>query len=306
MAHYAIPNIVHFLPGAREHESQWTEQNPEHVNLYWDAESLERVRSKCPFVAGLDMQFCEKTRLVYMVMLAYNYGGVVVSRPLQCCSPLRGALEKTPTSLLMAFRGEGGGLDWSVLMSSSKISAFLTLLDYFAKSAAQLKYTYEKVFEDFFESSMKASNENAIVYLDHSVMRSLFVPQPESSFRDLKGLLPEGEFSFVAAGDETPLLLEFVEWASSLGGTRVCESEPAGVVMIDNKNFDGDAPVPVALTVAMDFQKIKKLLPSALVVVANCDKDEPGMDMLLQPQLQLMGATEVARCGFAVWRTPRV
>ncbi len=324
---YGCVNIVHFLPGCEEHKAEWMEMNEEFVVLCWDIESLERVRKGTPVLCDLSNVSVGSAdeRLMYAAMLSYNFGGVILSRPLRCTVHMRNMLNRLPGTLMITFAAANGILD-DVIISSAKIQACVSLFEYFAKARSTGK-TFTSIFRDFITASMKASASGAIVCLSSNTLR-LMTGQPaaeeavdplmveraawfDTANSMLRPVLPKETFSFglldlspepQSPTNPTEFTKAFESWLSNNRGRQVLTTETMDVCVMDISEFNSMAPVPMALRAANMYQQIR-IRAGGFLVIGNCADRGASLDMLLQPQLKLSKAKSVYRtCGYAVWQ----
>lgn len=334
---FSIPHLIHYLPGCAEHKKDaWLEKNPEFAQLVWDHEALEALRQRTPHLHQLKPPSQADESIVYASMLAYHYGGVVLTRPYDCQVSLQRLLGELPSTLLITFASaEDSLLDHGAVIASAKIGAFVTLFEYFVK-AADLKKHFAPVFRDFIRASMEASAVDAIVCMSNATLRamttdthtltadpndgsgdgsaSMSAQQQQSRQQQQKQeqvfhadsiahLLLGRQYKFAVHTDApTTLSTQFTEWCVQNNGTRATdETEPVDVCLLDRAEFNEDAPVSQALATATAFQSLV-FGPKSLILIGHCREGCAGMDMMLQPQLHMMKATEVYRKGFAAWQ----
>lgn len=302
---HSIPHIVHFLPGCNEFEQSWRDHNPEFVFLSWDHESLERIVTQTQKITDVALQL-GRDDLVLATILCYHYGGVVVTKPERCFASLASVLQDVAGTLFLVFAhaDKENALDSSVIVSTAKIGAFLSLLRYLAR-AAERRQPMPVVFRDFVVSSMQASSDRAIVCAPASVKDGLTKP-PTPKFDQklvaLESVLPASSVYELVA--PSALAETIVPWLHSLGKTRRGDGdgENVGILVVDDAAFDAEAPVPQAVRAVLAFQDVD-LSDDAIVFVAHSPPGGIGLDMMLVPQLQsVMRGEEIYRTDHVVWK----
>ena len=226
----------------------------------------------------------------------------MISKPEKCFAKLQNLIGCLPNTLLAVFAfNESSLLDDSILISSAKISAFNSLMDYFDKSKQQAKPT-GIIFRDFVKASMDASNDGAIVCL-HSNVKDKMTREPKIEY--IKNLsiienhLPSSEYFRVI----TPSTLsgQITPWLTTkLGKIESCR-EKTGILVIDSDKFDKEAPVPHAIAAVLAFQDCV-LCDDAIVIVAHSPPGGISLDMMLIPQLTMLDAKEIYRSDHVAWK----
>jgi hypothetical protein len=298
-----IPNIVHFLPGCNEFEDSWRKLNPEFVFLTWDNDSLKRVIDNTKPFLNLDLS---KDEFVVSSILCYNFGGIVITRPEKCFLKLQNLLGNISNTLLCVFLLDGapdGSLDSSIMISSAKISAFSSLMEYFKQAKTHSKST-NMVFHEFVNSSMLASNDGAILCLNSTIKNKLVKEEKtmHSSFRSqlLEGKLPSSDFYKII--NSSHLASEVLSWLNKLNKKESKnDGDKIGILVIDNAEFDEDKPIPQAINVVLEVQKVN-LCHDAIIIVAHSPATGISLDMMLLPQMHLMNGKEIYRNDHVVWK----
>ena len=271
--------------------------NPEFVCLKWDIETLQKILEHTPFLnSGIDIF---KHPTVYACVVAYHYGGVVLSAPESCSKSIRVLLEKSPQAMLTTFRVNSDDeieIDPSIIISTPKVAAFRSLFEFFQKAFSENKGT-RALFTQFVRQSVSLSTEDAIVCLSAETKQELTrgVTKQKKTFQ-----ISSPQKTFVALGSDSGFTSEIKE---CLQDYKEAKNEKIGVVIVDHDAFDPNDPVTIALEIVTAFQKLE-LAPAASILVAHCEKERTGLDLLLQPQLTLMGAALIEKNGFAHWRLP--
>lgn len=296
------------MPGCDEHIEQWRELNPGFLMICWDSASLVDVLKQTPSISEISAFDHTKNRCVLAAAVAYQFGGIVVSTPETCATSLSEFYSNIASTLLATFEQPGStSLDSSLVICSPKIGAFASLFQFLQQAILRQKPA-ELVFRDFVLQSKAASHENAILVLppekkDDITGRSRaptvdFKPAPL-----LQSILPAAR-SYSIRGTASTLSHTLTPWLESMGFIKA-ESDTAevAVLILDSETFDQAAPISGALAVVTDLQNVS-LAPDALVFVAHCTADKAGMDMLMQPQMQLYNAKEVYRTDHVAWKLP--
>lgn len=334
---YGCVNVIHVLPGCDEYIDEWRSHNDEFVVLNWDHESLERVRKATPILCELNgvSAMSHDEKIMYSSMLVYNFGGVVLSRPLRCAARLQAFLQSFHGTLLITFAASDGSLD-EVMISGAKIQAFVALFEYFTRAKEHNK-TFSDIYREFIVASQKASAERAIICLSHVTLQRIVGGAAAGSTRPLVN--PSGPLvaptSMPMMGAESfaesewvrnlmePLIgktfsicnldsetksttfietckdwLEKEKAVEKEGGDR----EGIDICVIDTGDFDVSKPVPMALYATNTFQRVNLKPKGGLLIIGNCPQKGVALDMLLRPQLELHGAKEIHRDGYVVWQ----
>jgi hypothetical protein len=297
---HSIPCIIHFLPGCNDYEQSWRELNPECMILSWDGPSLQKVL-KHSIAKNIDIDYAKDDFIVSSV-LCYLYGGIVISKPEKCFVRLQNLLGRLPNTLLAVFALDGSSLlDNSILISSAKIGAFNSLMEYFHQAKQQNKST-PVIFRDFVKASMDASNDGAIVCL-HSNVKDKLTKEPKAEYIPnlsiLENHLPSSEFFRVI----TPSTFsdQVTPWLTTKLGMKESSTERIGILVIDSETFNKDAPVPQALAAVLAFQDCV-LCDDAIIIVAHSPPGGIGLDMMLIPQLTILNANEIYRSDHVAWK----
>lgn len=296
----SIPEIIHFLPGCDDYLESWKELNPEFLMISWDTPSLERMR-KNSIASHLPLDV--KYDLIVSSALCYHYGGIVISKPEKCYVSLRNLLGFLPNTLLAVFALGGSTLlDSSIIISSAKISAFSSLMEYFLQAQKQSK-SLPVVLRDFVKSSMDASNEGAIVCL-HSNVKDKLTRAPKIKYNkdlmSLESMLPSSVFFKII--NPSTLSSEIIPWLTAMNKKETdSPTEKIGILVIDNETFNKEAPVPQAIAAVIAFQDIV-LCDDAIVIVAHSPPGGIGLDMMLIPQLTMMNGKEIYRTSHVAWK----
>ena len=188
-------------------------------------------------------------------------------------------------------------IDPTIIVSTPKVPAFRSLFEFFQKVITE-KGNTTPVFTQFVQQSITASTQNAIALLSPETKRELTHghKKPQRTFE-----FSSPEKTFVSLGNDSGFASELKDYCLK---QQMQEAENnVGVVIVDHDAFDPENPVTVALEIVTAFQKLK-LAPNASIVVAHCEHDKTGLDLLLQPQLTLMGAVLIERNGLAHWKLP--
>lgn len=299
----SIPCVIHFLPGCNDYEQSWRDLNPECMIISWDTISLQKVVNNS-IASNINIDYSKDDFIVSSV-LCYLYGGIVISKPEMCFVSLRNLLGHLPNTLLIVFElGESSLLDNSILISSAKISAFNSLMEYFFQAKKQHKST-AIVFRDFVKSSMEASNDGAIVCL-HSNLKDKMTKAPKLVYhQDL--VMIEKHISFVPKSFKiirpSTFSSQVTPWLNKLGMTEINDSsaEKIGILVIDSETFNKEAPVPHAIAAVLSFQDCI-LYDDAIVIVAHSPPGGISLDMMLIPQLTTMNAKEIYRSDHVAWK----
>lgn len=297
-----IPNIIHFLPGCNDHQESWKDMNPDFIVISWDHVSIQKVIKSTDALCGMQLDVA-KDDVVLSSILCYHYGGVVISKPEKCFTSLQSLLGHIPSTLLAVFALPGSSLlDTSIVISSAKISAFQSLIQYFAQ-AKQKNQSTPVVFRDFVKSSMSASNDGAIVCL-HSIIKDKLTKAPEIKYNknllSLENMMPSSHLYRMINPSE--LSSNIAPWLTKLGKTESNKSsDTIGILVIDQETFNKDAPVPEAIQAVLNFQDVL-LCDDAIVIVAHSPSGGISLDMMLLPQLTLMNAKEIYRSDHVVWK----
>ena len=303
MNHYQAPHVIHFLPGCADNIEEWRKMNPEFVCLKWDIETLQKILEHTPFLKPDIDIFKHPT--VYACIVAYHYGGIVLSTPESCSKSIRVLLEKSPQAMLTTFRVNNEPLDDeieidpSIIISTPKVAAFRSLFEFFQKAMSENRGT-RALFTQFVRQSINLSTENAIVCLSAETKQELTrgVTKQKKTFQ-----ISSPQKTFAALGSDSGFTSEIKDCLQDYGLYKEAKNEKIGVVIVDHDSFDPNDPVTIALEIVTAFQKLE-LAPAASILVAHCEKEKTGLDLLLQPQLTLMGATLIEKNGFAHWRLP--
>lgn len=298
---HSIPCIIHFLPGCNDYENSWRELNPECMIISWDGPSLQKVvkKSIANKIHNLDYA---KDDFILSSVLCYLYGGIVISKPEKCFISLQNLLGRLPNTLLAVFALEESSLlDNSILISSPKISAFHSLMEYFYQAKQQSKST-AIVFRDFVKSSMDASNDGAIMCL-HSNMKDKLTKEHKIEYIEklsiLENHLPSSDvFKVITPSTFSGLI---TPWLTTKLGKKESSTEKIGILVIDSGTFDKEAPVPDAIAAVLAFQNCV-LCDDAIVIVAHSPPGGISLDMMLIPQLTVMGAKEIYRSDHVAWK----
>lgn len=297
----SIPCIIHFLPGCNTYEQSWKELNPEYIIISWDSSSLQRVISNS-IANKIDIDYAKDDFIVSSV-LCYLYGGIVISKPEKCFISLNKLLGHLPKALLAVFAlPESSLLDNSIVISSARINAFNSLMEYFFQAKRQNNST-AIVFRDFVKSSMDASNDGAIVCLHPNVKHKITNMQYIQTLSTLENHVPSSDFFRLI----TPANFssQVTPWLIQLGKKESKESsEKIGVLVIDSDTFDKEAPVPHAIAAVLAFQDCV-LCDDALVIVAHSPPGGISLDMMLIPQLSMMKAKEIYRSDYVAWKVSK-
>lgn len=299
-AHHSIPCIIHFLPGCNDYEESWRELNPECMIISWDSPTLKKI-VKNSIAKNIDIDYA-KDDFVVSSVLCYLYGGIVISKPEKCFVRLQNVLGCLPHTLLAVFALGGSSLlDNSILISSPKITAFNSLMEYFNQAKQQSNPT-AIVFRDFVKSSMDASNDGAIVCL-HSNVKDKITKEPKIEYIQnlsiLENHLPSSDFFRVItpstfSGQVTP-------WLTTKLDKKESSTEKTGILVIDCDMFDKEAPVPQAIAAVLAFQECV-LCDDAIVIVAHSPPGGISLDMMLIPQLTMLNAKEIYRSDHVAWK----
>lgn len=299
-SYHSIPCIIHFLPGCNDYEQSWRELNPECMIISWDSPSLQKV-VKNSIAKNIHIDYA-KDEFIISSVLCYLYGGIVISKPEKCFIRLQNVLGCLPNTLLAVFALDGSSLmDNSILISSPKINAFNSLMEYFNQAKQQQKPT-AVVFRDFVKSSMDASNDGAIVCL-HSNVKDKMTKEPKIEYIQnlsiLENHLPSSEFFRVI----TPSTLsgQVTPWLTTKLGKKESSTEKTGILVIDSDMFDKEAPVPYAIAAVLAFQECV-LCDDAIVIVAHSPPGGISLDMMLIPQLTMLNAKEIYRSDHVAWK----
>lgn len=299
-SYHSIPCIIHFLPGCNDYEQSWRELNPECMIISWDYPSLQKVVNNS-IAKNIYIDYA-KDDFVVSSVLCYLYGGIVISKPEKCFIRLQNVLGCLPNTLLAVFALDGSSLmDNSILISSPKINAFNSLMEYFNQAKQQQKPT-AVVFRDFVKSSMDASNDGAIVCL-HSNVKDKMTKEPKIEYIQnlsiLENHLPSSEFFRVI----TPSTLsgQVTPWLTTKLGKKESSTEKTGILVIDSDMFDKEAPVPYAIAAVLAFQECV-LCDDAIVIVAHSPPGGISLDMMLIPQLTMLNAKEIYRSDHVAWK----
>jgi hypothetical protein len=295
-----IPCIIHFLPGCNDYEESWRELNPECIILSWDVSSLQRIISNHHIAKNIQID-ASKDDFVISSLLCYCYGGIVISKPEKCFVGVRHLLNNLPNTLLAVFSLSGSSLlDNSIVISSAKLGALNSLMEYFMHAKQQNK-SPSIIFRDFVKSSMDASNDGAIVCL-HSNVKDKITKEPKieyiESLSTLENHIPSSNFFKIIEASE--FSSRVTPWLTKLG-KQESTTEKVGILVIDSDKFDKEAPVPQAIAAVLAFQDCV-LCDDALVIVAHSPTGGISLDMMLIPQLTMMNAKEIYRSDHVVWK----
>ena len=302
---HAFPNIIHFFPGCDQHENTWRELNDDFVILKWDAESLQRIIKNTEILKDLHIDFSKDT-LAIASAICYNFGGVVVTKPGQCVKKLQNLLGHLPTTLLAVFYITETHIDDSILISSPKIGAFTALFQYFSQAKSQ-RLPVSQVFHDFVKSSINVSNAKAIVCLHPNVKASLTkgINEIDTKIKNLLNTnLPESKYFHVVnphvLSERLIPLLQSLGKCASANATHTHQVQ-VGILIIDRKDFDMDAPIPAAIEAVLAFQNVN-LSDDAIVIVSHSPEGGIGLDMMIAPQLYHLKAKEIYRTDHVAWK----
>lgn len=298
-SYHSIPCIIHFLPGCNDYEQSWRDLNPECMIISWDSPSLEKV-VKNSIAKNISIDY-SKDEFVVSSVLCYQYGGIVISKPEKCFVRLQNVLGCLSNTLLAVFSLSGSSLlDNSILISSPKINAFNSLMEYFDQAKKQNKPT-AVVFRDFVKSSMDASNNGAIVCL-HSSVKNKMTKETKIEYiqtlTTLESHLPSSDFFKII----TPSTFsdQVTPWLTKLG-FKESSTEKTGILVIDSESFNKEAPVPDAIAAVLAFQDCV-LCDDAIVIVAHSPPGGISLDMMLIPQLTMLNASEIYRTDHVAWK----
>ena len=295
-----IPCIIHFLPGCNDYEESWRELNPECVILSWDVSSLERIISNHHIAKNIKIDF-SRDDFVISSLLCYFYGGIVISKPEKCFMSVRHLLYNFPATLLVVFSLSGSSLlDNSIVISSAKLGALNSLMEYFMHAKQQNKSS-SVVFRDFVRSSMDASNDGAIVCLNAN-LKDKMTKEPNIEYIQtllmLESYLPSSDFFKII--EASTFSSRVTPWLTRLG-KQESNTEKVGILVIDSDKFDKEAPVPQAIAAVLAFQDCM-LCDDAIVIVAHSPAGGISLDMMLIPQLTMMNAKEIYRSDYVAWK----
>ena len=299
-SHHSIPCIIHFLPGCNDYEQTWRELNPEFMIISWDPPSLHKV-VKNSIAKNINIDYA-KDEFIVSSVLCYLYGGVVISKPEKCFVKLQNVLGCLSNTLLAVFALSGSSLlDNSILISSAKIGAFDSLMEYFHHAKQQNKQT-SVVFRDFVKSSMDASNDGAIVCL-HSNVKDKMTKKPKIEYIQnlsiLESYLPTSDYFRVIK--PSTFSSQVTPWLTTKLGKKESSTEKTGILVIDSDTFNKEAPVPDAIAAVLAFQDCV-LCDDAIVIVAHSPPGGIGLDMMLIPQLTMLNAKEIYRSDYVAWK----
>lgn len=301
-SYHSIPCVIHFLPGCNDYEQSWRELNPEFMIISWDSPSLQKVM-KNSIAKNIHIDYA-KDDFVVSSVLCYLYGGIVISKPEKCFVRLQNVLGCIPNTLLAVFALGGSSLlDSSILISSPKISAFNSLIQYFDQAKQQSNPNPTAItFRDFVKSSMDASNDGAIVCL-HSNVKDKITKEPKIEYIQnlsiLENHLPSSDFFRVIT--PSTLSSQVTPWLTSKLGKKESSTEKTGILVIDSDMFDKEAPVPHAIAAVLAFQECV-LCDDAIVIVAHSPHGGISLDMMLIPQLTMLNAKEIYRSDHVAWK----
>ena len=293
-----IPAIVHFMPECADKAQEWKNANPGFLVIEWDNMSLKDVIQNVPSLRDAKPKNIEESRLIETLAVAFTFGGVCMSAPMAgvCC--LQKTLLEYPTTLLIVF-GEIGSeitsIDTSLIISSARINAMLSLFDLFVKAP---QHNFKMILKDFVKASAQASNDSAIKTLPMSTL-SMFViaASPASSSVDLSDLVMHLKSKLlcgkkVHSTSSTMFSEQLMERLNRVGAVRHdSDSSNYDIVIIDNPEFDYEKPVSQALANANEFQNIASRCNSdAIIIFSNAPQDQTGADMFVRQQLEFMKA----------------
>lgn len=293
----SIPAIVHFMPGCADNAQEWKNANPGFLGIQWDDASLKDVIQNVPSLRDAKPKNMEESRLIETLAVAFTFGGICMSAPLAGVCPLQRTLLEYSTTLLIVF-GEVGSeitsVDTSLVISSARISAMLSLFDLFVKAP---QHNFKMIMKDFIKASARASNNGAIEMLPMSSLRTFVNAAPSaSSSLDLNDLVIHLETKSlggkkVHSTSKTMFSEQLMERLNRGGAVRHSDSSNYDIVIIDNPEFDYDKPVTQALANANEFQNIvTKCNSDAVIVFSNAPQDQTGADMFVRQQLEFLKA----------------
>lgn len=294
----SIPAIVHFMPGCADNAQEWKNANPGFLGIQWDDASLKDVIQNVPSLRDVKPKNTDEARLIDILAVAFTFGGVCMSVPMAGVCRLQQTLLKYPTTLLIVFGEIGSELlsvDTSLMISSAKISAMLSLFELFVKAP---QHDFKTLLKDFVKVSAQASNDTAIKTLPMSDLRTIVneTASPSSSL-DLKDLVTYFERKSlrgkkIHSTSRTIFSEQLMEQLNQIGAIRhESDSSNYDIVIIDNEDFDYEKPVTQALQNANEFQHIvEKCNDDAIVVLNNAPQDQTGADMFMRQQLEFLKA----------------
>jgi hypothetical protein len=293
----SIPAIMHFMPGCADNAQEWKNVNPGFLGIQWDDVSLRDVIQNVPLLRDAKPKNTEESRLIETVAVAFTFGGVCMSVPMAGVCPLKQTLLEYPTSLLIVF-GEIGSeiasVDTSLMISSARISAMLSLFDLFVKAP---QHDFKTIMKDFIKASAQASKDGAIKTLPMSSLRTFVNAAPSaSSSLNLDDLVMH--LSTKSLGGKKVHITSSTMFSEQLrerlirgGALRHSDSSNYDIIIIDNPEFDYEKPVSQALAIANEFQIIlSKCNSGGIVVFSNAPQDQTGADMFVRQQLEFMKA----------------
>ena len=295
----SVPAIIHFMPGCDENASSWKEANPGFLGIMWKEPALKEVIQNVPFLRDAKPKNAEESRMIEALATIFTFGGVCMSVPLTGVCRLQTKLLQNQYTLLTVFgnvvSNELQSIDTSLLISSARISAMLSMFELFVKAP---QHSFKKIMTDFVKASSQASSDTAIVTLPMESLQHFASPETKqaSSSLDISALMTHFE-NMVVSGKrvhtttKTLFSERLLAALQSRGAIVSDKSSVHDIVVFDDETFNFEQPVPQALKTANEFQSIlQNCNGNTIIVFNNAPKDQTGSDMFVRQQLEFMNA----------------
>ena len=315
--HGQIPAILHFLPECGTHKQSWQSTHPGFLGITWTVEKLDELLRLTPGVCQVHTtELCSRDRRLCMAMaLLYAYGGVCITVDTVPIQNVQTLIAKLSNACIMAFWDVNKRVCPDIILAAPRLNTMPVL---FQSMIGRRDICV--AFSNFLACTAEVSG--GTVQLLSSTMLDTLIhrPTPRALFHQTSSPLSVDMQNVIKqfATTHAPIRLCCVNEHGTIQDVNE-DTTPLGaltqgviidmladtcthtVLIVDSCTFDKNNPVPHAITMALQLQRVLHgdcaSCLEILVVVAHAND---GGTMMIARQLCVMRGARALAAG--VWQ----